>query len=165
MPRVLKPSADTIKPLRATGALLGTCHQPSRVTQAGGQLGPLTRSFSISLVSGSTSMISWSRAETWGRRRERQFDKAPQPRPCCHRGVPTQRTPVPSHRKQDLAAHRAEGLQQQSEPGGPRRSPALVPKHRERPPGSREAPHREKSLFYGKSLETRGLTSSTPRLP
>lgn len=40
-------------------------HHPTPCPPACPRAGePLTRSFSISLVSGSTSMISWSRAET-----------------------------------------------------------------------------------------------------
>lgn len=37
-------------------------------------------------------------------------------------------------------ACRGEGLQHHEEPGGPRRSPALLPEHQERPPGSPAQP-------------------------
>jgi len=102
--------------------------------QAWGPLGTLTRSFSISLVSGSTSMISWSRAETWGQK----GDGHSLTRPRRHRGVPVHPSrsrptangllegswPFPHHpplvfpHERALAACRGEGLQQQNAPGG-----------------------------------------------
>lgn len=65
-----KDALNTVQPLRAAGRV-PQIHQ----LLAREQLWPLTRSFSISLVSGSTSMISWSRAETWGQRGEKSYDR------------------------------------------------------------------------------------------
>lgn len=83
----------------------------------------------------------------------------PTPLPSHHKGAagrdlilppapPSSAAQILFRHEQDLSACRGERLQQQNEPGGPQWGPALLPKHRERPPGSRGPTQGEEPVLW-----------------
>lgn len=164
VPRALKPSADTIKPLRAAGVLLGTRHQPGRVTQGGGTGGTTHQELQHFLgVRVHFNDLLVKGRDLGMEERKTQFDKDLQPCPCCPWAVLTH--PLLSHPTTNkilmpIVGKGSRNKISQEDLGGVQLScQNTVTSHLavERPP------HREKSLFYSKSLETQGLTSSNAK--